>query len=222
MIATDHVFSGPAGRQLDRPFHAKFWLLLPVVFSVFLSGCLNIVPIARIGENKDALALAKVLKSQHGAAIEELQREHIVAQELKVTLEESGQLQPEVFGQKFSSYLDQLIAIRNKRRQIIDTVRQNTFDSPLVFAIQRDALDMVGYEMERTQTWIELAQNVKLRTELRATVPEAQRAKKDFPELKLLNHELDTFLAQTGEDPLGAQLSSLQAEYRSLDIFGSE
>lgn len=219
MMAKDHLYFPAADRRL-RPGQAVLGLL-PVVLSFFLSSCINIVPLPRVGESREALALGRVLKSLRPQASEQLQTEHTVAQELKVTLEEASQLQPEIFAQKFNGYVDQLIAIRNRRRQISDAIRQNSFNSPMVFAIQQDALNMLGHEVERTQTWIVLAQNVRLRAELRSNAPEADR-KKGFPELPQLNHELDTFLAETGEDPLGNQLKSLQMEYRSINIFGAD
>ena len=178
-------------------------LLLPVLL---LSGCINLVPVPIMGEVEEAKALARTFRSQLPQVREQLQKERDVAQNLTITLEESAQLQPGVFRDKFNGYIDQLVAIRTKRREIDAVVRQQLWQSSFVFAVQQDALKDIRGELARSQSWIELAQEVRLRAELGRT--------KDFPEFSRLSHELNTFLADTGEDPLGNQLRTLFEEYR--------
>ncbi len=178
-------------------------LLLP---ALLLSGCINLVPVPIMGELEEAKALARTFRSQLPQVREQLQKERDVAQNLTITLEESAQLQPAVFRDKFNGYIDQLVAIRTKRREIEAVVRQQLWQSSFVYAVQQDALKDTGSELARTQSWIELAQEIRLRADLGRT--------KDFPEFATLSHELNTFLADTGEDPLGNQLRALFEEYR--------
>lgn len=190
------------GRNIHR-----IGVALAAASIVFLSGCINVVPLRLpSNEKSEAIALARILRRLAPQAQELLRQENNLANELKVTLDESGGMEPNQFRQRFNSYVDRLVAIRDQREQIQETIRQSAWQSPMVQVVQHDAILMLQDEITRSETWIRLTQNVRLRTEL--------GRQKDFPELTQLSHQLAGFLAQTGEDPLNTQIRSLQEEYR--------
>lgn len=190
-------------RVKSRPILAA----LTLVPLIMLTGCINIVPIPRRGEKKEAIALAKVLLNLGPDAKTLLVDEHSCANDLKIDLDEAGDRVGAAGGrEKFTSYIDRLITIRDKRQQIRATVGQGVYDSPMVFVIQHDAVVVLSDEITRTQTWIQFAQNLRLRAELGRT--------KDFPELSILTLKLSNFLNGPLEDPLYAQVRALQEEFR--------
>jgi hypothetical protein len=185
----------------------RLHLALPLGLVVLLTGCINVVPFPTRGEKEEGMALARILKRLGPDAKTLMQQEHDCANELKIDLDETGDGVTGASGsQKFSSYIDRLIAIRDKRQQIQETVRQGVWQSPMVHVVQHDAIVMLGDEISRTQTWIQFTQNLRLRAEL--------GRHKDYPELPLLTQQLDAFLTQTLEEPLYTQMRALQEEYR--------
>ena len=174
---------------------------------VFLTGCINILPPVRMGaEMNEAKELAKLMRSLMPEAKELVLEERNIANELKITLDQLGQMPPEVFRQKFHSYVDRLVALRNKRQQIKATVGQGSWQSPMVFAVQHNGLVILQDQIVRTERWIQFARNVQLRADL--------GQQKDYPDLPALSHALDGFLAQTVEAPLLEEVHTLQAEFR--------
>ena len=171
-----------------------------------LSGCIHLFPVGRVGETAEAKKLAKVLKDFAPETADLLQQEHDTANALKITLDESAQVPRDVFRQKFNAYADRFIAIRNRRRQIVDTLRHDVWQSPMVFVVQQKAIQLMNDEITRTETWIRFAQNVRLRADLGRD--------KDFPEFAMLSHQLEGFLGLVEEDPLSLQIRALMLEYR--------
>jgi len=133
--------------------------------------------------------------------------EHNCANGLRIDMEEAQDQVSNGSGrEKFTAYLDRLIALRDKRQQIRDAVAQGSYDSPMVFVIQHDAVIVLNDDIARTQAWIELAQNLLLRADMHRNG--------SFPELQVLSTKLALFLNQPAEDPLYSQVRDLQEEYR--------
>ena len=77
----------------------------------------------------------------------------------------------------------------------------------MVLAIQQGAVQQLHQEMARSQKWIELAEGVRLRVKL--------GRKKDFPELNMLSHQLDVFLAANSDlSPFGNRVEALREAFR--------
>jgi hypothetical protein len=182
-------------------------ITLTLALLMSTTGCINFFPVPRTGEKREAILLAKVLMTLAPQAKALLTDERNCANELKIDLDEAGDKVGGVKGsERFTSYIDRLVVIRNKREQIRDTVRQGVYDSPMVFVIQHDAVVTMNDEIARTQTWIQFAQNLRLRAELGRI--------KDFPELPILIGQLNGFLDAPAEDPLYSQVRDLQGEFR--------
>ena len=204
-------------------FHSTwFGAVLIFMLAMCLAGCGS-----EYDEVGEAKRFASELKALVPAASKLIADEHDIANELKIILNESGvgspptsraktegtQIEPEILEKKpetiqakLSSFVDRLIALRNARQQLLANVRQGVWQAAMVFAVQMDAVGQLNYEIERTEAWLELAQNVRLRTDL--------GRKGDFPELPKLNHELDSYLQNSRETPLFSQILSLIDEYR--------
>ena len=80
------------------------------------------------------------------------------------------------------------------------------WESPMVFVVQHGALAQMRDESARTETWIEYALNIRLRSELGRTG--------EFPELVKLNKQLAAYLLLPLENPLNDQVQSLMEEFR--------
>jgi hypothetical protein len=184
-------------------------LALVLLCSGFLSACIHVAPIVQLGEKTEAINLAKLLNRLAPDAQLLLQQEHDCADELKITMEEAGDKLASSRREQFGSFVDRLIVIRDRRKQIEETIRQTRWQSPMVHVIQEDAIVTLRDEVTRTQTWIQSAQNLHLRADLGRT--------KDFPELAILTSQLDSFLNEAAEEPLYTQIHALQEEYRFSD-----
>ena len=174
---------------------------------VLLNGCINVVPFPRAtSELADAKSLAKVLKRLAPEAKELLLQERDVANQMKITLEETSKADPAGFRKKLRDYQNEMISVRNRRRDLVIAIGQGAYQSPLVFAVQQDAMRMMSDSVARTEGWIQSAHNVQLRADLGQT--------KDFPELGSLNQQLGGFLMQVVSDPLIDQIHYLVQEFR--------
>jgi hypothetical protein len=174
---------------------------------VLLNGCINVVPLPRTtSEVTDAKKLAKILKRLAPEAKEVLLQERDVANQIKITLEETAQAEPVAFREKLRGYQSEMISVRNRRHDLVTAIGQGLYQSPLVYAVQQDAMRMLRDEITRTEVWIQSSHNVQLRADLGQT--------KEFPELGSLNKQLAGFLAQVVNDPLLDQVRYLVQEYR--------
>ncbi len=171
-----------------------------------MCGCINIVPVPRIGEKEEARQFGKVLHEIIPENERQLMQEHTTAQQLRITLEEVGTLAPGNFRDRFNAYIDRLTAVRAKRRDLRDRIREKNWTSPIVFTVQANCVEEMEEQILRDQQWIEWAQGVRLRVEI--------GQQKNFPELQLLRHALDNFLALSAADPLSPRLSALLDEFR--------
>ena len=180
--------------------------LLLAASAGLLTGCVHVVPVPHLEDSRDSKALAKVLVQFSPQARELLEKERDVANELKVTLDESEHVAKEDFRRRFESYADSFIAIRNQRRKILLTILQITYTSPMVLAFQKKTVQLVNDEVKRTDSWVRSAQNVKLRSELGRQT--------DFPEYAALNQQLQGFLSLTQEDSISMQLWAVVEEFR--------
>jgi hypothetical protein len=157
-------------------------------------------------ESTEAKALAKTLRRLAPEAKELVLKERDVANAIRITLDVTALADPVTFRTKLRTYRQNLIEIRSRRTQMRAAIAQEVWQSPLVFAIQQDALRTLNDALLRGETWIQSAQNLQLRADL------GQR--KSFPELLVLGKELDKFLAGVSEEPLVEQIRTLQDEYR--------
>jgi len=178
-----------------------------VVLSALSAGCIHLVPMPYAGQRDEAKALGKILKSLMPGAHDEILKEHKVARELRITLDELGKLSGPEFTRRFNSYAEALNAIQTKRRELVQALGSRQWSSPMVRAVQIGGVQQLQQDLARDQKWIELAEGVRLRVEL--------GREKDFPELTMLSHQLDIFLASKSEEnPFGNRMQALQEAFR--------
>jgi hypothetical protein len=179
---------------------------LLVVLSTFSAGCIHFAPIGRIGELPEAKALYKTLRDVSGEVRSLLIEEHAAANALKITLDELAERDAPAFRQRFDSYVDRFVAVRDRRRQILQTISHENYGSPLVHVVQQKAMRDFQDEIFRTEGWIRLAQSLRLRAEL--------GRQKDFPEFAALSRQLEGFLSVPIEDSLSPPMAALEEEFR--------
>lgn len=216
------------GRQLDRERGGILLLVLPLLLAG-LSSCGQ----SRNSEVSEALRLAGILQRFAPEAAQLLEREHATANDLKIILDESlpepviekGQSlvteenaktaevakkmliagTPE-FRRRVNADLDALNEIRARRSDIQQTIKQGTWRSPMVAAVQRDAVSMFEDEINQDDNWILYVRNIQARAAL---------GRKDIaPEYGVLIRELGGFVRQVSEVPLSVQKRNLIEEFR--------
>jgi hypothetical protein len=198
-------------------------------------------------EVNEAKQLASVFKKVMPEASVLLEREHVIADEMKISLDESKppevpepppgpegpggpggttpakapvpnpdlveKARPEevtvgtkAFRDKINGYLTQLVEVRNRRREIQSTIAAIKFHSPMVSAVQKDAVAMMEHEVARDDDWILYVRNVQQRAALgRRSVA---------PEYSFLLRELEVFVKQVDGTPLQSQMRNLVEEFR--------
>jgi hypothetical protein len=179
-------------------------LALVLASIVFLSGCTR-----KKDEIAEGLAMARLLRRLQPEASDLLHQEQATANELRINLEESGGSDFSAFRDSLSKSVATMISLRDRRLELQRQVRQGNFDTPLVIVVQRDATTEFQNQITRTQTWIQLAQNVRLRADLGRM--------KGFPEVQTLTHQLLLFLSEAPDEPLSDQIQTLKNEYRFTD-----
>lgn len=185
--------------------------MLLVVLSALSSGCIHFAPLPYGGQRDEARALGKIFKALTPGAQEEVVKEHKVARELRITLDELAKLSRPEFTQRFNGYAEQLSAIQNKRRELQQALGSRQWASPMVLAVQQGGAKQMQQDIVRTQKWLELAEGVRLRVEL--------GREGDFPELTQLSHQLDIFLASESDlYPFGNRIRALQEAFGLSDL----
>ena len=185
----------------------RWWLratALPAC-ALVLCGCINVLPAPRVGEQSEAKAFGKIIHDLMPETERQLTQEQTTARKLRITLDEAGSLSPQDFRDRFNGYIDQLIAVRAKRRDLRARLTEKNWTSPMVVNVQANCVRDLDEQIMRDQQWIEWAQGVRLRGEM--------GQQKRFPELELLQHALDNFLALPVTDPLSMQLRALLDEF---------
>ena len=177
--------------------------------SLLLCGCINVLPLPRVGEQAEAKEFGKTIRDVMPESERQLILEHTTAQKLRITLDEAATLPTQSFRDRFNGYIDQLIAVRSKRRDLRQRFKEKSWNSPMVFNVQANCVREIDEQIVRDQQWIEWALGVRLRVEM--------GQQKDFPELQLLQHSLDNFLSLPVMDPLSTQLRALLDEFRLSD-----
>lgn len=186
--------------------HRWVRLMLLVTLSALFSGCIHFAPLPYTGQRDEARALGKIFKAITPEAQDAVMKEHKVARELRITLDELRALSQAEFTKRFNSYAEQLLAIQNKRREQQQALGSRQWNSPMVRAVQQGGVQQLQQDMARNQKWIELAEGVRLRVEL--------GREKDFPELLQLSHQLDIFLAGKSDlDPFADRVKALQEAF---------
>lgn len=187
--------------------HSWFRVVLLVVLSALSSGCLHLAPMPYAGQRDEARELGKIFKTLTPEAREEVTKEHKVARELRITLDELGKIPRPEFTKRFNSYSEQMLAIQSKRRELGQALGSRYWNSPMVRAVQQGAVQQLQQDMARNQKWIEMVEGVRLRVEL--------GREDDFPELTMLSHQLDIFLASKSDvDPFANRLQALRDAFR--------
>lgn len=187
--------------------HRLVRVALLVVLSALSSGCIHLAPLPFTGQRDEARALGKIFKTLNSDAQQEVAQENKVARELRITLDELDQLKGPDFTKRFNSYSEQLMAIQSKRRELQQALSSRQWNSPMVRAVQQGGVQQLQQDIARNQKWIELAEGVRLRVEL--------GRKEDFPELTMLSHQLDIFLASTSDlNPFTNRIRALQEAFR--------
>lgn len=191
--------------RLEVP-HRWFQLILLLVVSWLFSGCIHLAPLPYAGQRDEARELGKMFKALSPEAQNEVLKEQKVAQELRIMLDELGKLSKPEFNKRFTSYSEQLIAIQKKRQEMQQALGGRQWNSPMVRAVQQGAIQLLQYDVARNQKWLDLAEGVRLRVEL--------GREEDFPELSMLAHQLDIFLAAKSDlDPFANRIRALQEAF---------
>jgi hypothetical protein len=177
---------------------------LVLVLITSLIGCSR-----RQKEIAEGLSLARLLRRLAPEATDLMRQEQASANELRINLEESGNNDFSAFRESLRKSVETLSAVRDRRLELQRQVHQGNFDTPLVIVVQRDAEQEFQNQVTRTQTWIQLAQNVRLRADLGRM--------KTFPEVQVLTHQLLLFLSEAQDEPLSDQIQTLKNEYRFTD-----
>ena len=186
--------------------HRWFQLLLLVVLSLLFSGCVHLAPLPYAKQREEARALGKILRALSPEARAEVTKEHRMAQELRITLDELAKLAKPDFISRFDSFSEQLRAIQKKRGELVRALGSRQWSSPMVQAVQHSAVEHLQQDMERIEKWMELEVGVRMRVEL--------GREEAFPELTMLDHQLDIFLAAKSDlDPFANRLRALQEAF---------
>ena len=186
--------------------HRWFHLLPLVVLSLLFSACIHLAPLPYAKQREEARALGKILRSLTPEARAEVAKEHRMAQELRITLDELAKLAKPDFISRFDAFSEQLRAIRKQRGELVQALDSRQWSSPMVQAVQQAAVEHLQQDRERIEKWIELEEGVRMRVEL--------GREENFPELTMLDHQLDIFLAAKSEmDPFANRLRALQEAF---------
>ena len=186
--------------------HRWFQLLLLVVLSLLFSGCVHLAPLPYAKQREEARALGKILRALSPEAQAEVMKEHRMAQELRITLDELAKLAKPDFISRFDAFSEQLRAIRKQRGELVQALDSRQWSSPMVQAVQHSAVEHLQQDMERIEKWMELEVGVRMRVEL--------GREEAFPELTMLDHQLDIFLAAKSDlDPFANRLRALQEAF---------
>ncbi len=156
-------------------------------------------------EEAEGRVLARSLLDLGPEAKTLVDKEHVIANELKVTLEESAGLDKDTFISRFKQYVDRLVEVRDKRQQVFIAVADRQWSNALNKNVQRLVFNQLKAQIGRTQQWIEYTENIRLRAEL--------GRKGDFPELPKLSKGLESYLTLPAETPLYDQVKILTEEY---------
>jgi len=216
------------GRHFDWKRGQIRLFVLPLL-TVGLSSCSQ----SRSSEVNEALRLASILQRYAPEAAQLLEREHITANDLKIVLDESlpvpivengkslvkeenaqtAEVEKKVlvagtpeFRMRVNADLDALSEIRARRSDIQHTIKQGSWRSPMVAAVQHDAVSMFEDEITQDDNWILYVRNIQARAAL---------GRKDIaPEYSVLIRELGAFVRQVSEVPLSVQKRNLIEEFR--------
>lgn len=181
------------------------WLLITV--SVLASGCIHLAPRPYGAQREEAKLLAKQLRQLNSAARQVVMLEHQLARELRVVLDELGKLPESDFQRRFNDFSTGLISIQTQRRDLLVKFDGRNWESAMVQVMQQGVVQQLKVDLARTQRWIELTEGVRLRVELGRT--------EGFPELNMLSHQLDIFLAGRADlDPFQGRIQALQDAFR--------
>ncbi len=137
-----------------------------------------------------------------------LEEEHL-AHELKIMLDEAGELPVDKFRDRFQPDYEKLKFIRDRRQSLQNRIKQGIARTPLVNVVQDDAIQYFQEQLNRDDGWLQLIDNIRLR--------EALNRQSKFPESTVLSQSLELFNGETKEEPMASQILTLQAEYGFSD-----
>jgi hypothetical protein len=178
--------------------------ILPLLVALLAAGCGR-----RDQELAEGLALARLLRRIAPEADDLVRRERVVANELRINLDQSGGGDFARFSSNLSSSTNDLMTIGSRLTELMRQVHDASFGTPLVLVVQRDAEAEFQNQINQIDGFVNLAHNIELRAKLGRT--------QGFPEVETLIHQLMLFLSQPREEALSGQVQTLKNEYRLTD-----
>ncbi|HXJ39340.1 MAG TPA: hypothetical protein VNH18_08665 [Bryobacteraceae bacterium] len=181
-------------------------MALALIATLLLFGCSG-PPRA---EASEARGMARLFTRMTPEAEELEIGETRIASELLLIIEEAGSDSVVAkYGEQFHAAVEKLGIIRARRVALQQKVRQGVATTPLVNAVQEDAIHFFGEQINRGTVWLQLSANIRLRHEL--------EREKNLPEMERLQQTLERFAAELHDSPLSSQIQILQAEYGFSD-----
>lgn len=156
-------------------------------------------------EVREGLVLARLMKSMVPEMSELQRQELLAANEIRVVLDEAGEGDFGRFRPRFEGAMASLYTIRDRRGILLAKLRQAVIETAFARVVQADAVGMFQEAIGRDDSWILLATNIRLRSDL-------GRPNK-FPEVPQLEQQLEFFVNLSPHEPLSSQVQALQAEY---------
>jgi hypothetical protein len=179
-------------------------MVLPLVVALLAAGCGR-----QEREVAEGLALARLLRRLAPEADDLVRRERVVANQLRINLDQSGGGDFARFSSDLNSSTDELSTINSRLTELLRQVHDANFGTPLVLVVQHDAEAEFQVRIDQIDGFVNLARNIELRAKLGRT--------QGFPEVDTLIHQLMLFLSQPREEALSTQVQTLKNEYRLTD-----
>jgi hypothetical protein len=160
-------------------------------------------------EVAEGLALARLLRRLAPEGDDLSRRERVIANQLRINLDQSGDGDFARFSSNLSTSTEDLTTISSRITELRRQVHDANFGTPLVLVVQHDAEAEFQNQITQIEGFVTLARNIELRAKLGRT--------QGFPEVDTLIHQLVLFLTQPHEDALSSQVQTLKNEYRLTD-----
>ena len=153
--------------------------------------------------------MARLLRRLTPEADDLARRERVVANQLRINLDQSGGGNFATFSSNLNTSTETLVTISSRLTELRQQVHNADFQTPLVLVVQRDAEAEFTNQIDQIEGFVTLARNIELRAKLGRT--------QDFPEVNTLIHQLVLFLTQPREEALDSPVQTLKNEYRLTD-----
>jgi hypothetical protein len=177
---------------------------LALIMALLVAGCGR-----QQREVAEGLALARLLRRLAPEADDLIRRERVVANQLRINLDQSGGGDFAIFSSNLSTSAGDLSTISSRITELQRQLHDASFGTPLVLVVQHDAEAEFQNHITQIDGFVTLARNIELRAQL--------GRKEGFPEVATLIHQLVLFLTQPREEALGSQIQTLKNEYLLTD-----